>query len=99
MSGYTYTQTPLIDESAIRAMPRTGREEALGFGGNTSYFSKAPQEDVDEAQREGKPFYLVRYFHGLSTGCYVIVSLMCCVVGQAYFSRRGGFPCSRSLAF
>jgi hypothetical protein len=61
MSGYTYSQTPLIDESAIRVMPRTGQEEAVGFGGNTSYFSKAPQEDVDEAQREGKPFYLVRY--------------------------------------
>jgi hypothetical protein len=57
MSGYSYSQTPLVEG---RAMPMTGREEGIGFGGNACYFSKAPQEDLADGSAASEPLYLVK---------------------------------------
>jgi hypothetical protein len=63
MSGYSYSQTPLVEG---RALPMTGREEGVGFGGNTCYFSRAPREDIAEAgSGASEHLYLVKYVASL----------------------------------
>jgi hypothetical protein len=57
MSGYTYATTPIAKGTDIRAIPLTGREEALGIAGNTVFFSQAPEEDLKEADGS---MYLLR---------------------------------------
>jgi hypothetical protein len=58
MSGYTYATTAVAQAKDIRALPLTGREEAVGIAGNTVFFSQAPQEDINETDG---PTYLLRY--------------------------------------
>jgi hypothetical protein len=57
MSGYGYEATAIVSAGDIRALPQTGREEPFGISGNTVFFSRAPEADIDET--EG-PAYLVR---------------------------------------
>jgi hypothetical protein len=57
MSGYTYESTAVASDVDIQALPRTGREEAFGIVGNTVFFSRAPEKDIDEASEE---VYLMR---------------------------------------
>jgi hypothetical protein len=61
MSKYTHAHTPVAQDSELLAMPKTGREEGIGFAGNSCFFSKAPEEDLAEGGAAGEQLYLVKY--------------------------------------
>jgi hypothetical protein len=57
MSGYTFESTAVTSAADCKALPRTGREDPVGVAGNTVFFSKGPEQDIEET--EG-PAFLVR---------------------------------------
>jgi hypothetical protein len=57
LGGYSYGNTAVADSSTVKALPRTGNEFSIGFAGNTAYFSRAPEEDIEGQD----PMYLVRF--------------------------------------
>jgi hypothetical protein len=89
MSVYAHIETKLATREEIRALPVTGREEVFGVVGNTVFFSRAQEENSNEARPDA----------------YLTMCVLCCVRLPAFswsmqvrLSRRRRAHCTSSLA-